>query len=152
MYQCIHPCTSSQWDIKYLGIKTTSVLFQERTRFENLGPQLTGKPNEDGKLGPGVIDLTRPEDAEGELQFWLCVIDHCITEWFCIWNAARVIGAVLLMSQGSIFWAFLWDGDNSMAKGRYMKNTALHLYSKPSYDIAVFSPRSCQISVYILCY
>ncbi|XP_050810501.1 transcription factor SOX-6 isoform X10 [Gopherus flavomarginatus] len=36
----------------------------ERTRFENLGPQLTGKPSEDGKLGPGVIDLTRPEDAE----------------------------------------------------------------------------------------
>ncbi|NXJ89783.1 SOX6 factor, partial [Corythaixoides concolor] len=39
---------------------------KERTRFENLGPQLTGKPNEDGKLGPGVIDLTRPEDAEGD--------------------------------------------------------------------------------------
>eukprot|EP00071_Canis_lupus_P030019 XP_022263576.1 transcription factor SOX-6 isoform X8 [Canis lupus familiaris] len=38
---------------------------QERTRFENLGPQLTGKSSEDGKLGPGVIDLTRPEDAEG---------------------------------------------------------------------------------------
>ncbi|XP_038620169.1 transcription factor SOX-6 [Tachyglossus aculeatus] len=38
---------------------------KERTRFENLGPQLTGKPAEDGKLGPGVIDLTRPEDAEG---------------------------------------------------------------------------------------
>eukprot|EP00079_Xenopus_tropicalis_P031291 XP_017945062.1 PREDICTED: transcription factor Sox-6 isoform X2 [Xenopus tropicalis] len=37
----------------------------ERTHFENLGPQLTGKPNEDGKLGPGVIDLTRPEDVEG---------------------------------------------------------------------------------------
>ncbi|XP_003781185.1 transcription factor SOX-6 isoform X2 [Otolemur garnettii] len=38
---------------------------KERTRFENLGPQLTGKSTEDGKLGPGVIDLTRPEDAEG---------------------------------------------------------------------------------------
>ncbi|XP_078196760.1 transcription factor SOX-6 isoform X6 [Callithrix jacchus] len=38
---------------------------KERSRFENLGPQLTGKSNEDGKLGPGVIDLTRPEDAEG---------------------------------------------------------------------------------------
>ncbi|XP_015277796.1 PREDICTED: transcription factor SOX-6 isoform X7 [Gekko japonicus] len=38
---------------------------KERTHFENLGPQLSGKPNEDGKLGPGVIDLTRPEDAEG---------------------------------------------------------------------------------------
>ncbi|XP_027745675.1 transcription factor SOX-6 isoform X2 [Empidonax traillii] len=38
---------------------------KERTRFENLGQQLTGKPNEDGKIGPGVIDLTRPEDAEG---------------------------------------------------------------------------------------
>ncbi|XP_008048008.2 transcription factor SOX-6, partial [Carlito syrichta] len=37
---------------------------KERTRFENLGPQLTGKSSEDGKLGPGVIDLTRPEDAE----------------------------------------------------------------------------------------
>nr|XP_042136009.1 transcription factor SOX-6 [Peromyscus maniculatus bairdii] len=35
---------------------------KERTRFENLGPQLTGKSGEDGKLGPGVIDLTRPED------------------------------------------------------------------------------------------
>ncbi|XP_066496435.1 transcription factor SOX-6 isoform X2 [Tiliqua scincoides] len=38
---------------------------KERTRFENLGAQLSGKPSEDGKLGPGVIDLTRPEDAEG---------------------------------------------------------------------------------------
>ncbi|XP_077177764.1 transcription factor SOX-6 isoform X5 [Paroedura picta] len=38
---------------------------KERTHFENLGPPLSGKPNEDGKLGPGVIDLTRPEDAEG---------------------------------------------------------------------------------------
>ncbi|XP_014386419.1 PREDICTED: transcription factor SOX-6 isoform X18 [Myotis brandtii] len=38
---------------------------KERTRFENLGPQLSGKSSEDGKLGPGVIDLTRPEDAEG---------------------------------------------------------------------------------------
>ncbi|KAM9220689.1 transcription factor SOX-6 [Dugong dugon] len=38
---------------------------KERARFENLGPQLTGKSSEDGKLGPGVIDLTRPEDAEG---------------------------------------------------------------------------------------
>ncbi|XP_055971892.1 transcription factor SOX-6 isoform X2 [Sorex fumeus] len=38
---------------------------KERTRFENLGSQLTGKSGEDGKLGPGVIDLTRPEDAEG---------------------------------------------------------------------------------------
>ncbi|XP_006865848.1 PREDICTED: transcription factor SOX-6 isoform X3 [Chrysochloris asiatica] len=38
---------------------------KERTRFENLGPQLTGKSSEDGKLGPGVIDLTRPEDADG---------------------------------------------------------------------------------------
>ncbi|XP_039200533.1 transcription factor SOX-6 isoform X4 [Crotalus tigris] len=38
---------------------------KERTRFENLGPHLSGKPCEDGKLGPGVIDLTRPEDAEG---------------------------------------------------------------------------------------
>ncbi|KAM4722582.1 transcription factor SOX-6 [Rhinophrynus dorsalis] len=38
---------------------------KERTHYENLGPQLTGKPSEDGKLGPGVIDLTRPEDAEG---------------------------------------------------------------------------------------
>ncbi|XP_070620155.1 transcription factor SOX-6 isoform X5 [Erythrolamprus reginae] len=38
---------------------------KERTRFETLGPQLSGKPSEDGKLGPGVIDLTRPEDAEG---------------------------------------------------------------------------------------
>ncbi|KAM5224428.1 transcription factor SOX-6 isoform 28-T41 [Hipposideros larvatus] len=40
-------------------------IMEERTRFENLGPQLTGKASEDGKLGPGVIDLTRPEDAEG---------------------------------------------------------------------------------------
>ncbi|XP_005380400.2 PREDICTED: transcription factor SOX-6 isoform X6 [Chinchilla lanigera] len=38
---------------------------KERTRFENLVPQLTGKSSEDAKLGPGVIDLTRPEDAEG---------------------------------------------------------------------------------------
>ncbi|XP_023575051.1 transcription factor SOX-6 isoform X8 [Octodon degus] len=38
---------------------------KERTRFENLVPQLSGKSSEDGKLGPGVIDLTRPEDAEG---------------------------------------------------------------------------------------
>ncbi|XP_060033095.1 transcription factor SOX-6 isoform X8 [Erinaceus europaeus] len=38
---------------------------KERARFENLGPQIPGKPSDDGKLGPGVIDLTRPEDAEG---------------------------------------------------------------------------------------
>ncbi|XP_075423851.1 transcription factor SOX-6 isoform X3 [Ascaphus truei] len=38
---------------------------KERTHFENMGSQLTGKPNEERKLGPGVIDLTRPEDAEG---------------------------------------------------------------------------------------
>ncbi|KAM5138244.1 transcription factor SOX-6 [Mantella aurantiaca] len=38
---------------------------QERTHYDNMGPQLMGKPNEDGKLGPGVIDLTRPEDADG---------------------------------------------------------------------------------------
>ncbi|XP_069595973.1 transcription factor SOX-6 isoform X2 [Ranitomeya imitator] len=35
----------------------------ERTHYDNI--QLSGKPSEDGKLGPGVIDLTRPEDAEG---------------------------------------------------------------------------------------
>ncbi|KAM3919629.1 transcription factor SOX-6 isoform 3-T9 [Leptodactylus fuscus] len=38
---------------------------KERTHYENIGAQLSGKPSEDGKLGPGVIDLTRPEDAEG---------------------------------------------------------------------------------------
>ncbi|XP_073460059.1 transcription factor SOX-6 isoform X2 [Aquarana catesbeiana] len=38
---------------------------KERTHYENMGPQLMGKPNEDGKMGPGVIDLTRPEDADG---------------------------------------------------------------------------------------
>ncbi|XP_029438650.1 transcription factor SOX-6 isoform X2 [Rhinatrema bivittatum] len=38
---------------------------KERTRFESLGPQLTGKSHEDVKMGPGVIDLTRPEDADG---------------------------------------------------------------------------------------
>ncbi|XP_072475684.1 transcription factor SOX-6 isoform X9 [Notamacropus eugenii] len=49
-----------------LSLATRAVSsYQERTHFENLGPQLTGKSNEDGKLGPGVIDLTRPEDAEG---------------------------------------------------------------------------------------
>ncbi|XP_069479850.1 transcription factor SOX-6 isoform X3 [Ambystoma mexicanum] len=37
----------------------------ERTHFENMGPQLTGKPGEERKLGPGVIDLTRPEDLDG---------------------------------------------------------------------------------------
>ncbi|XP_044126960.1 transcription factor SOX-6 isoform X7 [Bufo gargarizans] len=37
----------------------------ERTHYDNIGAQLSGKPGEDGKLGPGVIDLTRPEDAEG---------------------------------------------------------------------------------------
>ncbi|XP_073460060.1 transcription factor SOX-6 isoform X3 [Aquarana catesbeiana] len=40
-------------------------LHAERTHYENMGPQLMGKPNEDGKMGPGVIDLTRPEDADG---------------------------------------------------------------------------------------
>ncbi|XP_072278465.1 transcription factor SOX-6 isoform X1 [Pyxicephalus adspersus] len=40
-------------------------LHAERTHYDNMGPQLMGKPNEDGKLGPGVIDLTRPEDADG---------------------------------------------------------------------------------------
>ncbi|XP_054826679.1 transcription factor SOX-6 [Eublepharis macularius] len=48
-----------------MGINNCRAEKQERTHFENLGPQLSGKPNEDGKLGPGVIDLTRPEDAEG---------------------------------------------------------------------------------------
>ncbi|XP_044126958.1 transcription factor SOX-6 isoform X6 [Bufo gargarizans] len=38
---------------------------KERTHYDNIGAQLSGKPGEDGKLGPGVIDLTRPEDAEG---------------------------------------------------------------------------------------
>ncbi|XP_066439791.1 transcription factor SOX-6 isoform X2 [Eleutherodactylus coqui] len=37
----------------------------ERAHYDNIGAQLSGKPSEDGKLGPGVIDLTRPEDAEG---------------------------------------------------------------------------------------
>ncbi|CAH2325455.1 transcription factor Sox-6 isoform X1 [Pelobates cultripes] len=40
-------------------------LHAERAHYENMSSQLTGKPNEDGKMGPGVIDLTRPEDAEG---------------------------------------------------------------------------------------
>ncbi|XP_060117685.1 transcription factor SOX-6 isoform X5 [Heteronotia binoei] len=48
-----------------IGLNNCRTEKQERTHFENLGPQLSGKPNEDGKLGPGVIDLTRPEDAEG---------------------------------------------------------------------------------------
>ncbi|XP_015277794.1 PREDICTED: transcription factor SOX-6 isoform X5 [Gekko japonicus] len=48
-----------------MGLNNCRTEKQERTHFENLGPQLSGKPNEDGKLGPGVIDLTRPEDAEG---------------------------------------------------------------------------------------
>ncbi|KAM9301829.1 transcription factor SOX-6 [Gastrophryne carolinensis] len=38
---------------------------KERTHYDSIGPQLMGKPNEDGKMGPGVIDLTRPEDADG---------------------------------------------------------------------------------------
>ncbi|XP_032894380.1 transcription factor SOX-6 isoform X1 [Amblyraja radiata] len=37
----------------------------ERVPFENLAQQLTGKTGEEVKVGPGVIDLTRPEDAEG---------------------------------------------------------------------------------------
>ncbi|XP_073406851.1 transcription factor SOX-6 isoform X3 [Dendrobates tinctorius] len=37
----------------------------ERTHYDNITAQLSGKTSEDGKLGPGVIDLTRPEDAEG---------------------------------------------------------------------------------------
>ncbi|XP_018426378.1 PREDICTED: transcription factor SOX-6 [Nanorana parkeri] len=40
-------------------------LHAERTHYDNMGPQLMGKPNEEGKMGPGVIDLTRPEDADG---------------------------------------------------------------------------------------
>ncbi|XP_073406850.1 transcription factor SOX-6 isoform X2 [Dendrobates tinctorius] len=38
---------------------------KERTHYDNITAQLSGKTSEDGKLGPGVIDLTRPEDAEG---------------------------------------------------------------------------------------
>ncbi|XP_055505854.1 transcription factor SOX-6 isoform X5 [Leucoraja erinacea] len=38
---------------------------KERVPFENLAQQLTGKTGEEVKVGPGVIDLTRPEDAEG---------------------------------------------------------------------------------------
>ncbi|XP_075694329.1 transcription factor SOX-6 isoform X3 [Rhinoderma darwinii] len=37
----------------------------ERTHYDSISAQLSGKPSEDGKMGPGVIDLTRPEDAEG---------------------------------------------------------------------------------------
>ncbi|XP_072128624.1 transcription factor SOX-6 isoform X10 [Mobula birostris] len=46
-----------------LGINCTGN--KERVPFENLAQQLTGKSGEDVKAGPGVIDLTRPEDAEG---------------------------------------------------------------------------------------
>ncbi|XP_048462945.1 transcription factor SOX-6 isoform X3 [Rhincodon typus] len=46
-----------------LGINCTGN--KERVPFENLAQQLTGKTGEDVKVGPGVIDLTRPEDAEG---------------------------------------------------------------------------------------
>ncbi|XP_072322511.1 transcription factor SOX-6 isoform X7 [Scyliorhinus torazame] len=46
-----------------LGINCTGN--KERVPFENLAQQLTGKTGEDVKIGPGVIDLTRPEDAEG---------------------------------------------------------------------------------------
>ncbi|XP_066557001.1 transcription factor SOX-6 isoform X2 [Amia ocellicauda] len=38
---------------------------KERAQFENLGHQLSGKLGEDGKMGPRVIDLTRPEDVDG---------------------------------------------------------------------------------------
>ncbi|XP_069754186.1 transcription factor SOX-6 isoform X17 [Narcine bancroftii] len=46
-----------------LGINCTGN--KERVPFENIAQQLTGKTGEDVKVGPGVIDLTRPEDAEG---------------------------------------------------------------------------------------
>ncbi|MBN3318897.1 SOX6 factor, partial [Atractosteus spatula] len=38
---------------------------KDRVQFENLGHQLTAKLGEDGKIGPRVIDLTRPEDVDG---------------------------------------------------------------------------------------
>ncbi|RXM99816.1 Transcription factor Sox-6 [Acipenser ruthenus] len=38
---------------------------KERAQFENLGHQLSGKLGEDRKMGPRVIDLTRPEDVDG---------------------------------------------------------------------------------------
>ncbi|XP_051779417.1 transcription factor SOX-6 isoform X1 [Erpetoichthys calabaricus] len=38
---------------------------KDRVQFENLGNPLAGKLGEDGKLGPRVIDLTRPEDLDG---------------------------------------------------------------------------------------
>ncbi|XP_059831738.1 transcription factor SOX-6 isoform X8 [Hypanus sabinus] len=46
-----------------LGLNCTGN--KERVPFENLAQPLTGKSGEDMKAGPGVIDLTRPEDAEG---------------------------------------------------------------------------------------
>eukprot|EP00062_Callorhinchus_milii_P003637 gi/632941152/ref/XP_007885712.1/ PREDICTED: transcription factor SOX-6 isoform X3 [Callorhinchus milii] len=49
--------------VNNLGMNCTGS--KERMSFENLTHQLTGKTGEDGKMGPGVIDLTRPEDAEG---------------------------------------------------------------------------------------
>uniref|UniRef100_A0A8C5QGU8 SRY-box transcription factor 6 n=1 Tax=Leptobrachium leishanense TaxID=445787 RepID=A0A8C5QGU8_9ANUR len=54
---------------------------KERTHYESMGPQLTGKAAEDGKLGPGVIDLTRPEDAEGETQQRAALIDISTILW-----------------------------------------------------------------------
>ena len=43
-------------------------VFQERLHFESLGQHL-GKLGEEAKMGHRVIDLTRPEDLDGEFTF-----------------------------------------------------------------------------------
>ncbi|XP_069079811.1 transcription factor SOX-6 isoform X4 [Pleurodeles waltl] len=64
----LNNCRSEKMPVRIDAI-TGRICFRtihtERTHFENLGPHLTSKSGEERKLGPGVIDLTRPEDIDG---------------------------------------------------------------------------------------
>lgn len=71
-----------------------------------MGPQLTGKSSEDGKLGPGVIDLTRPEDAEGEWLF--CSAALCVSRGVpeadvgSSWSVLGVTRSIFLANQKNV--------------------------------------------------
>ncbi|XP_072322499.1 transcription factor SOX-6 isoform X1 [Scyliorhinus torazame] len=64
-YSVTHCSRPVRYNVAYSLQAVPSYPIIERVPFENLAQQLTGKTGEDVKIGPGVIDLTRPEDAEG---------------------------------------------------------------------------------------
>lgn len=66
------------------------IVFQARAHFESLGQHL-GKLGDDMKMGHRVIDLTRPEDMEGEsLDSFYTILSSIPHTWH------------------EIVWAFAW--------------------------------------------